>query len=36
MFTRMYSTAAPDTLCTYNKDGLMKTAAKRRNCGLRR
>jgi hypothetical protein len=28
----MYSTAAPDTLCTYNKDGLMKTAAKRRNC----
>ena len=28
----MYSTTTPDTLCTYNKDGLMKTAAKRRNC----
>ena len=30
LFTRLYSSTTPDRLCTFNKDGLMKTAAKGR------
>ena len=30
LFTRLYSSTTPDRLCAFNKDGLMKTAAKGR------